>query len=159
VDLIADVAGYYSPSSTAAFVPLVPDRVIDTRRSGGPLADNDTVTFDPANFGGLGMAAVLPGNVLEYYYVLPRNAAAFDFNLTVTQPTSAGVITAYPYESQSTPIPSVSNLNYAQGETIANFAQTTSGPPELDGSVNISPNRTAGTVQLIADLCGVYVSV
>jgi hypothetical protein len=158
VDLVADVAGYYNPSSTAAFVPLVPDRVIDTRRSGGPLANNATVTFDPANVEGLGIVAVLPGNVQEYYYALPRNAAAFDFNLTVTQPTSAGVITAYPYESQSTPIPSVSNLNYVQGETIANFAQTTSGPAELDGAVDISPNRTAGTVQLIADLFGVYTS-
>ena len=154
VDLIADVAGYYSASGTAAYVPIVPDRVIDTRRSGGPLSNNATVSFDPANFSSV--LAVLPGNVQDFYFSLPRDAAAFDFNLTVTQPTSGGVVTAYPYESQSTPIPAVSNLNYEQGETIANFAQITSGPAEFDGSVNISPNRAAGTVQLIADLCGVY---
>lgn len=154
VDLVADVSGYYSPSSTAAYVPIIPDRVIDTRNGGGPVGNNGTVTFDPANTGQV--QAVLPGNVVNPYYVLPRDAKAFDFNLTVTQPTSGGVLTAYPYESQSTPIPVVSNLNYVRAQTVANFAQTTSGPAEFDGSVDISPNRTPGTVQLIADLCGLY---
>jgi hypothetical protein len=154
VDLVADVTGYYSPASTAAYVPIVPDRVVDTRNAGGPLADDATVTFDPANVGNA--EAVLPGDVQDPYYSLPLDAAGFDFNLTVTRPTGAGLITAYPYESQSTPIPGVSNLNYGPGETIANFAQTTSGPAEFDGSVDISPNGANGTVQVIADLYGVY---
>ena len=41
-----------------------------------------------------GKVAVPPGNVLNANYALPRDAEAFDFNLTVPRPTGAGVVTA-----------------------------------------------------------------
>jgi len=156
VDLIADIQGYYSATSPAAYVPVDPQRVIDTRKSGGPLAQNDgTVAFDPLN--DINASAVLPGGESSEFYTLPADAAAWDFNLTAVQGTAHGLITAYPVLSGDTPVPAVSNLNYGPAQTVANFAQVTGGPADpWQSSVDFSNNNAYGTVQLISDLYGFY---
>lgn len=158
VDLIADVQGYYSASGTAAYVPVDPVRAIDTRKSGGPLAQDDgTVTFDPLNLNSGTVSITLPNGTGVLDYNLPTDAAAWDFNLTAVQGTAHGLITAYPVLSASTPVPAVSNLNYGPGQTVANFAQVTGGTADpWQSSVSFTNSQAHGTVQLISDLYGFY---
>jgi len=158
VDLIADVQGYYSASGTAAYVPVDPVRAIDTRKSGGPLAQDDgTVTFDPLNLDSGMVSITLPNGTGVLEYNLPTDAAAWDFNLTAVQGTAHGLITAYPVLAASTPVPAVSNLNYGPGQTVANFAQVTGGTANpWQSSVSFTNSQAHGTVQLICDLYGFY---
>lgn len=154
VDLIADVQGYYSADGASAYVPLGPQRVIDTRKTGALAQDYGTVAFDPLNLGS--DVAYTPLGLVEAY-ALPTDASAWDFNLTAVQGTGHGLITAYPVLYGQTPVPAVSNLNYAPGQTVANYAQVTGGPADpWQSSVDFTNSNAQGTVQLIADLYGFY---
>src|SRR5262249_10900091 len=78
-------------------------------------------------------------------------------NVTVTQPTWEGYITAYPTGSAR---PSASNVNFASGQTIPNLVTVKVGTGgkvtlfngQVPGSVPMSPN----TVHLVADVAGYY---
>ncbi len=153
VDLIADVQGYYSASGASAYVPLAPTRVIDTRKTAALAQNYGTAYFDPI---GVSDAAYLPSG-LDAAYALPIDAAAWDVNLTAVEGTGHGLITAYPVLYGQTVVPAVSNLNYAPGQTVANYAQVTGGPADpWQSSVAFTNNGAQGTVELIADLYGFY---
>ncbi|BAS13220.1 polysaccharide deacetylase [Arthrobacter sp. Hiyo8] len=68
-------------------------------------------------------------------------------NITVANPTSNGFITAY---AGGTNRPATSNLNFAPGQIVPNFAIT---PVGSDGTISFT-NSSNGTVQLIADITG-----
>ena len=72
-------------------------------------------------------------------------------NITVTQPKQAGFITAYP---DGTTQPTASNLNFSANQTIPNLVIA---PVGTDGVVDLF-NGSTGTVQLIADVSGWYLS-
>jgi hypothetical protein len=134
VDLIADVAGYFTASSTKVYVPETPSRVLDTRYTSSPLK-SDTA----------------------YYYSVSTNndpgIVAVAANLTVTQPTAGGNLQAYP---AGTTRPGVSNVNFGPGQTIANLALlTNSAPTGADTNVY---NDSSGTTQLIIDVFGYFTS-
>ncbi len=140
--LIADVAGYYlSGAATAAgtFTSLPPSRVLDTRTgTGAPkarLAPHGTVTLRVTGTGGVPTTGV----------------AAVVLNLTVTDPTAGGHITAHP--AGTTP-PTASNLNFTPRQTIANLAVVKVG---TGGRITLH-NNAAGTTHLIADVAGYYLS-
>jgi hypothetical protein len=136
VDLIADVTGYYSTSSTGAYVPVTPTRLLDTRNS-APLGKTGTVTVNPSAID----------------TDIPADALAYAFNTTVTGPVGTGFITAYP---TGTAVPNVSTVNYTPGQTIANLAQSSAGN---GGQVTFANEGTeASTVQLIVDVFGYYSS-
>ena len=81
--------------------------------------------------------------------VFRPNAAAVVVNLTVTQPTSFGFITAYPTGTQK---PNVSNQNYTKGQTIPSFAVV---PVGSNGTVTIA-NTSSGKAHVIADVVGYF---
>ena len=82
---------------------------------------------------------------------IPGSTTAFVFNTTVTEPTGAGFITAYPTGGS---VPNVSNLNYTPGLTIANLAQVAANS---EGQVSFyNGGAEAGSTQLIVDLFGYY---
>jgi hypothetical protein len=104
VELLADVVGYFTDgtatsSSAGLFVPLTPDRQLDSRQAGSsPLAAGSTVTVDVDD--------IAPG------------AAAIAGNLTATAAAAAGWV-----QLAASPINvgASSNLNTAyDGQTIAN---------------------------------------
>jgi hypothetical protein len=131
VDLIADVAGYFTTASTNVFLPVPPTRVLDTRTT-APLKSDST-----------------------NYYLVSTNTdpgtVAVAANLTATQPTAGGNLQAYP---AGTPRPGVSNVNFGPGQTVANLALLTNSAPS--GADTDIYNDSPGTTQLIIDVFGYF---
>ncbi len=136
LDLIADVAGYYSAGSTGRFVPVAPVRFLDTRSGVGaaPIATTAAGFVDLRVAGTRGV---------------PAGATAAVLNLTATGVTTSTNVRAYPATAA---LPTVSNLNLGGGQTRANAAIVKVGG---DGRVRI--RNAAGDVQLISDLAGYMV--
>ena len=76
---------------------------------------------------------------------VPVDAQAVGVNLTVTQPTAPGYVTAFPCGGE---LPPTSNLNYAAGQTIAAFALVA---PGAGGAICL---RTAQPAHLVVDISG-----
>jgi hypothetical protein len=102
VDLLGWFTGPSAPDSTdGLFVPMTPQRLLDTRATGPRAWPGGTVEVDPAI----------------------ADAAALVTNVTATAADRAGFITAYPAR---TPRPGVSTVNPAMHDhTLANLAITT----------------------------------
>ena len=139
VQLIADVAGYYldgTPSVPGAFVSVAPQRLLDTRKGvggSGPVVKSGTVHLQVTGRGGVPASGV----------------SAVVMNVTVTEPSGSGYITAYP---DGTSLPTASNLNFVKGQTVPNLVTVRVG---ANGKVALR-NGSGGTVQLIADVAGYY---
>lgn len=136
---IVDIQGYYadtvSPITGSSYVPLLqPARFVDTRLSAtGPLAKlqpNETRTFSNLAVGG---------------------ATAIVANFTTVFPTAPGFLTVFP---GGTAQPLVSNLNWDAGRNIPNLSTIPLGP---NASISVF-NGSAGTIELVIDLAGYYVS-
>ncbi|PZS13421.1 MAG: hypothetical protein DLM57_16735 [Pseudonocardiales bacterium] len=94
-----------------SYIGELPVRILDTRAGSGtqqglpsPLAAGQTYAFTVA-----GMANV------------PANARAVAVNVTVDKPRHAGYLQLFPDNGPTTPLPNGSTLNFATGQTIANF--------------------------------------
>ncbi|MFE2063389.1 PKD domain-containing protein [Streptomyces sp. NPDC059467] len=135
VDLIADVAGYFtSVPRTGAHLsglsPLTtPVRILDTRNGTGvprgKVAPGSTTTVALPRMGSSTVAALL--------------------DITATGGTTGGVVTVYCGSR-----PSTSNLNYRAGQTVSNLVVT----PVCSGK--ITTYNSGGHVDLIADLQSLY---
>lgn len=136
--LVADVEGYYiAAAGGAGYHPISPDRVLDTRKGTGA----------PAQAVGPGKSIIL---TLAGKASIPASGAtAVAMNVTVTQPVTGGVITAFPAGGS---VPNTSNVNFSAGETVPNMAIVKLG---TGGSVEFT-NRSSGTVQLVVDVSGYY---
>jgi alpha-tubulin suppressor-like RCC1 family protein len=130
VDLIADLAGFYTPDYGSLFTPVAPRRVLDTRQGAGTPAGPSSVT-----------AVNLAG-------IVPAGASGVVLNLTGTEPSSVTFVTAQPAGQNDW---NSSNLNLASGQTAANLAAVALG----DGQA-VSLFNNLGHVHLIADLAGYF---
>jgi hypothetical protein len=132
VDVLADLAGYYTPEGGSGFTPQAPARVMDTRIGlGAPKARvkaGQTVTL------------TVPG--------LPANATAVAMNVTAAMPTSSGFLTVYPADQAR---PTTSNLNFLANQIVPNLVVVAVG----SGGKLAFYNRS-GTVDVIADLAGYF---
>ncbi len=131
--LIADVAAWYGVEEPAGLVDLEPKRLLDTREAVGiptttKIEAGQFVELDVAGRGGVG-----------------SNALAAVLNLTVTQPEARGFLTAWPCDESR---PTVSNVNYAAGETNPNLATV---KLSADGKVCLYTLRRA---HIVADVAG-----
>lgn len=138
VDLVADVEGYFIPNGPEAFVPITPTRLYDSRLS-TPLPGAGTVTLTPS-----AIDAQVPGS-----------AAAYVYNVTVTQPATGGYLTVYPAGQAR---PTASNVNFAAEETTSNTAIATAGTGGSGAGANVFYNGTGSTLQLVTDLFGYFTS-
>ncbi|MFL6125992.1 hypothetical protein [Actinophytocola sp.] len=129
VHLVADLAGYYGTGTGAGFTPLPPDRALDTRATGGPLAAGTSRTVD------------LTGRI-------PASATAVTVNLTATNPTATTFVTAWP---AGTTRPTASSLNVAAGDTRPNLVTVAVGADR-----KVSLYNHLGSVDLLVDLTGFY---
>ena len=136
VDVVADIAGYYTASTQSAYVPMTPTRMLDTRHGtgvpAGKIPANSPITLHVAN----GKA-------------IPADATGVAMNLTAVDSTKNGLITAYPTGQA---LPTVSSLNYAAGSTTNNMSIV---PIGAGGDITFR-NSGGGSVDLIADVTGYY---
>ena len=132
--LIVDLAGYWRAGSLPVTEgryrsnPLS-TRITDTRFSAAAKpAPRSTITVAIAGHHGV-----------------PTDATAVVVNLTGTEATADGYVTAYP---SGTTRPTASNLNLLTGQTAPNAVIVAPGP---DGTVDL---YTQGGTHLIVDLAG-----
>jgi hypothetical protein len=132
-DVVADLAGYYTPGSGSAFTAITPQRVLDTRDgTGGPVQ------------------ALRPGEVraLNLSGVAPAGATSVLMNLTGADATAQSYVTAWPDGEQQ---PVTSNLNVVPWDINANLASVAL---PSDRSVDLYNN--AGDTDLVGDLAGYF---
>jgi hypothetical protein len=132
VELVVDVTGYYSPSSTQRFVPSAPFRFVDTRdryraelnigTSGARLGAGQVLTIQVAGVRGV-----------------PADAKAVSVNVTVTGAAGSGYLTAWPCGER----PLASTANFTAGESVSNAAQL---PLSADGRLCIFTQTAAHVV-------------
>jgi hypothetical protein len=132
-DVVIDISGYYSESSSGRYMPVVPTRLMDSRDGIGA----------PTRLAG--------GRVVELSVVevagVPRNASAVALNVTGVLPSTDGFVTAYPCGA----VPPTSSLNPAAGKVKPNLVIA---PVSASGSVCFFTNVD---VDLVVDVVG-YVS-
>jgi len=131
---------FTTPAIGGTYVPVTPIRVADTRSgSGYPNAGNVITAAGTLNVAVAGTAA---------NDGVPSDAIAIVANVTAVRPSAAGFFTLYPSgEAQ----PTVSNLNFAAGETTANLVTM---PIGTNGDITIFNH--AGTANALVDVYGYY---
>ncbi len=131
-DLVVDLAGWYSPSGTGAFVAPSQVRLLDTRSTPG--------------FARLGagqeLAVTIGGGAV------PAGASAAALNVTAVAPDVDGYVAVYPCGTD----PLVSNVNYRAGQVAAANLAVVKLP--ADGRVCF---RSFSPTDLVIDLAGWYV--
>lgn len=115
----------------AAFAPLTPCRLFDSRDTGERIGNEAVIV--PTS----GHCAVPPG------------ATALAVSITATRPVGAGFATVWPAGSER---PLTSTVNYAHGETRTNGSIVTLG---TDGSLALASSTP---VDLVVDVTGVFVA-
>lgn len=136
--LLADVTGWFTDASApddvrGLFVPVPPRRMLDTRLVPAvPLAAGGALTRRIA-----GTAVVPPGL-----------AGAVVANITITEPSAAGYVTAWPALVGR---PLASNLNVVRDQTVANLAMVGLG----GGSLALYSQSSA---HLVVDVAGWFVA-
>jgi hypothetical protein len=125
--VIADVSGYFSTSGST-FDTVTPSRLLDTRQTTA-LGSGKTLAVQIAGIDGIPSTGV----------------KAVVLTVTVTGTTGSGYLTAW---ADGGSRPTASNLNWAQGKTIANQVIV---PVGSDGKVDF---YTSSTTNVIADVAG-----
>ncbi|MFE5719597.1 PKD domain-containing protein [Streptomyces erythrochromogenes] len=123
--LVLDAVGYYGKDGRTLFKPVVPKRLADTRAT-GKLAPGATTTVSG----------------------LPANAVGAVLNVTATDTTGPGFLTAYAFGGT---LPGASSLNTLPGATVPNHVTT----PVGSGKVSIF-NSWGGSNHVITDLLGYF---
>lgn len=136
VDLLADIAGYFSQSEAAGYTAVGPTRLVDTREGLG--TDRGQVP------GWTSFAVQTTGRA-----GIPAGVSAVALNVTVTDPHSDGHLTVYPGDRRA---PSVSNLNFRRWQTIANSVIV---PVDASGRIQVL-NGAQGSSDVIVDVVGYY---
>ncbi|MFJ9829209.1 hypothetical protein ACIRSU_33255 [Streptomyces sp. NPDC101160] len=128
VDLLADVTGYFKNGAGSVFTGMQPKRIMNT-------------------IAGVGVPKAKVGAGRTVTLEVGTKYSAVVLNVTVTNPTSAGYVSVYPY---GTARPLVSNLNFTAGQSVPNLVIV----PVKDGKVTFYNH--SGTVDLLADVTGYY---
>ncbi len=121
------------------YVPVTPFRITDTRPSSGqPNAGKTLAAAATLNVQVTGLGTVSAG------------ASAAVLNVTAVSPTVSGFLTVFP---EGTTMPTVSNLNFTPGATVANLVTV---PLSATGMVSIYNH--AGSTNVVVDVDGYYTS-
>ncbi|MER5483297.1 PKD domain-containing protein [Streptomyces sp. NPDC002812] len=123
--VILDAVGYYGKDGKALFTPVVPKRLADTRTT-GKVAPGATTTVSG----------------------IPGNALGAVLNITATDTTAPGFLTAFAFGGT---LPAASSLNTLPGMTVPNHVTT----PVANGKVSIF-NSYGGPNHVITDLLGYF---
>jgi hypothetical protein len=136
--VIFDVTGYFTAdTSGAAYVPLSPNRILDTRSGiglSGPFGSHAARTFGVAGSGGV-----------------PAGAIGVTGNLTVTAQSSPGFLFIGP---NATNDPATSTLNFPRGDDRADGVTVALGAGTLSVTF-VAPTSGQGT-HVIFDVTGYF---
>jgi hypothetical protein len=116
----------------SALTTITPQRLLDTRTTGGRLGPGASLSLTVA---GPSTGA-------------PADASAVVINVTVTNTNAASFLTAYP---AGTPRPLASNLNWVAGQTVPNLVEVPIGSGN-----QVTFYNSAGATDLVVDLEGYY---
>ena len=131
-DVVADVVGYIRQGATTTLVPVLPQRLLDTRfnQPVGPGGDIELTV----------VGATIPSSGVESVVL----------NVTVTGPTRASFLTVYPHGDAR---PWASNLNFLPGQTVPNLVVAKVG---AGGKVRFF--NADGDTHVVVDLLGYVAS-
>ncbi len=136
-DVIVDVTGYYSSTTSGYFAPLPPSRICDTRNanatpcSGKTLASGGTLTVQVTGNGGV-----------------PSGASAVVANVTETGATATSYLTVWPAGAAR---PVASDLNFVAGQTVANLVIA-----KLSVTGGLGVFNASGSANVIVDVGGYF---
>ena len=135
VHLVADVVGWFTPSSNLRLRALTPARLLDTRDGTGDVlgqvAGGQTISLKVTERGGV-----------------PANAKAVALNVTVTEPTDGSYLTVFP-SGETRPL--ASSVNMVRGQTVPNMVLARVG---TDGRVSFYNN--SGATHVVADVVAAF---
>ena len=135
VHLVADVVGWFTPSSNLRLRALTPARLLDTRDGSGgvagPVGQGQTIDVKVTDRGGV-----------------PANAKAVALNVTVTEPSTGSYLTVFP---TGDPRPLASSVNMVRGQTVPNMVIARVG---TDGRVSVYNNT--GDAHVVIDVVGAF---
>ncbi|MFB7124430.1 hypothetical protein [Kitasatospora sp. NPDC056273] len=136
VDLLADVTGYFTPTTASGYKSVPQTRIVDTREGIGTAQGKVPATsgFDVAVAGRNGV---------------PSGVTAVALNLTVTNPQADGHLIAYPTGQA---VPTTSNVNFTAGQTVANAVIV---PVGQDGKITVRNGSWLPT-DAVVDVVGYY---
>lgn len=135
VDAVIDVTGYLTPAASLSYVPLFPQRILDTRAT-------------PGRYVGRVAARQVLELPIQRLAGMPAAVGAVVANLTVVDADSAGFVTAYPC---GTPAPEASTLNFAPGRAVGGLTVSAVGT----GSLCLFASARA---HVLVDVLGVWVT-
>jgi hypothetical protein len=142
VDVVVDVAGYVPV--TDGFVPVVPARLLETRR-GLPTVDGQGRPGVA-----LGDRRVLDVQVTGRGGVPKTGIDSVALNITVTNVTRSSFLTVWP---AGAPRPVASNLNMTPGQTVPNLVVA-----KVGAGGRISIYNHSGSTDVIADVAGYFLT-
>ncbi len=147
VNVIADVVAYFSPTG-AAYTPLIPQRILDSRPSPETVGPYNTPWL-PAGDREL-IVGTGEGNTVN---PVPSNAAGVVLNVTVIGGVQSSYITVYPSagSNDTSNRPTASNINFLPGQVIPNLVMV---PLGVGGKIRIY--NSTGNPNIIADVVGYY---
>jgi len=131
-DLVVDVVGYFGGEG-GQVTAVDPQRLLDSR-SGLDTAAAPFASGEQRDVQVSGRAGVPPG------------ATAVVLNVTATEPTAPGFVTAWP---AGQPRPLASTLNFAPGDNVANLVMVGLGP-----GGTLSLYQFGGSTHVVADVVG-----
>jgi hypothetical protein len=136
VELIVDVTGFYTPDYGSVFVPLDPERVLDTRFGTGTAGS--TAPLGPE------------GSLhLDLVGELPAESTGVAMNLTGVDAMTSTFVTAWAPVGD---VPISSTLNLSPGQAAPNAAVVA-----FAGEPAVQLYNRFGNVHLVGDLAGVFV--
>lgn len=142
-------------SSVSTFVPVEPQRVLDTRFGvglSGAMTSGRTRVLDVAG----SIPIVLPGNSRGTAVVVPDGATAIVANITSVRSTSTGYVTVRPGDATGEPTTSSVNIT-TPGGTFPNSV-TVALPTNGTIGLYFFANQAGGTTHLLLDIVGYYVA-
>jgi hypothetical protein len=123
-----------------SFYTVTPCRLLDTRAATGTYGGPALAALASRTFPVVGQCGI------------PASATAVAANIVATQSTGQGRLVGHP---TGTPVPFISSVNYAAGQTRGNNAIfSLSAAGELDLSVG---GQQTGTVHAIVDIFGYFI--
>jgi hypothetical protein len=152
VDLLADLAGYYTSSGGKSYYPITPCRAVDSRIGHGDCTPNSLPVLGalqatiPVQLLMLGVGP-LPASVLAPI------VSAVTFNLTVVNATKPTYFTVFPADHTR---PLASNINVPNANPLSNQVIVGLGALGTGKAGVIQVQNAAGSAQFIMDIAGYY---
>jgi hypothetical protein len=129
-------ASAYTYIGLANYAPVTPFRILDTRKTGGPIGQGLVRALQVT---GVGTVPV------------PASATAAVLNVTEVSGSASSLLTVYPFNA---PRPTASNLNFGASTVIANLVTVTLGANAGQGWINIY--NSIGRVGVVVDVEGYF---